>query len=630
MAHENIDSSMDCTMDRTPSIQADVVRTVSPYQPRKIMSLNDDGDRSAADDMTALTHDLSKSAEFSAAAVSATAAAAVAAVVALSATPVTPQKENAKPRSLCYNQIDRWGNSSSHSSSSGSSLEDDHSDSIATFDDNDDDGSFGDTGSKETSPPVKKGDVPPSLPRQSQLSPSSSASRASFGRRSSDLGPRSHRRNDFPPGFGGDNVPMKPKRRGSEGSNVCSPKTTRTKMSKEKICDINLAEGDGSFDTSTNRSQSGPPAGLHAQDNDRWSTHKRCSRRPSDSTPFSNSTGTRSSSSNSSGLLTPTEIEAYVMARMPPNLKEKLDTQSWNEIFTAAADSFVQSHSQHRMAPHKQQVRSTMLTKEAARIVSRDDDGTDDEESLYSNASDFSDITTPTVFHSPKKKSKPSAVSRTTPTPTPAPESANEDSGPSRSWHEGLSKSIAPRLPIREYSVRERLDDRSSSLPGGISGFDIDIDIDEDVPTPKQSVVFGTVIVREYERILDMNPGTSCGPSVGIGWEYVQLDPVGVMARDNDSRRYRRSASELVLSREEREDILLDLGYSSRDIAHSVRHILKRRNQRKQTIHNLSKQNLEEMVERSSRKVRKVLFGFKSSKPSRTYSASGTSRAMAR
>lgn len=74
------------------------------------------------------------------------------------------------------------------------------------------------------------------------------------------------------------------------------------------------------------------------------------------------------------------------------------------------------------------------------------------------------------------------------------------------------------------------------------------------------------------------------------------------------SKPYKKSASHLVLSREEREAILLNWGASFHDIIESVRGNLKIKNQRRQTVTNLGKiERIEEAFESATRKLKSAL-----------------------
>jgi hypothetical protein len=126
--------------------------------------------------------------------------------------------------------------------------------------------------------------------------------------------------------------------------------------------------------------------------------------------------------------------------------------------------------------------------------------------------------------------------------------------------------------------------------------------------TPKRkakSVSFSTVSVREYQRILGDNPSCSCGPSIGIGWKFDSEDSFSVNQWE-DWRQEERDATLLVLCREEREELLLELGYNQKVIAQAVRDIIKIKNKRRQTIHNLEAMAVEEMMESATKKLKSV------------------------
>lgn len=114
-------------------------------------------------------------------------------------------------------------------------------------------------------------------------------------------------------------------------------------------------------------------------------------------------------------------------------------------------------------------------------------------------------------------------------------------------------------------------------------------------PKQSKSVSFGHVSLRFYPRALSDNPSVQSGPAIGIGWEYftpsATEQPFAVddfeSHRAGMGPRTRTVSSQLVLSRHEREMILVDAGYRQKEIAEAVRTILKAKNQRKQTVTSL-------------------------------------------
>ena len=168
---------------------------------------------------------------------------------------------------------------------------------------------------------------------------------------------------------------------------------------------------------------------------------------------------------------------------------------------------------------------------------------------------------------------------------------------PSRSWY-GVTGESLPHLPTRLDSLRRLSLSAQGPQPSG------ETFARHSKRTIPRSVSFDSVEIRCYERILDINPCTSSGPSVGLGWKYVQIPPKKV---DEVVPKPCTSASSMVLSRDVREAIVRDLGYSQREIASAIRISLKAKNQRRQTVNNLHAQRMEEMVEKSSRKVKRLL-----------------------
>lgn len=125
----------------------------------------------------------------------------------------------------------------------------------------------------------------------------------------------------------------------------------------------------------------------------------------------------------------------------------------------------------------------------------------------------------------------------------------------------------------------------------------------------KRSVSFCEVQVREYERILEFNPSVTSGPAVGIGWNYFPDEGHFSLENFEESREFSRcnSVDELALPRDAREHLLRSWGFTQREIATSVRSILRSKNQRKQTVQNLHAANMEEFMEKATRKMKHVL-----------------------
>jgi len=132
------------------------------------------------------------------------------------------------------------------------------------------------------------------------------------------------------------------------------------------------------------------------------------------------------------------------------------------------------------------------------------------------------------------------------------------------------------------------------------------------------SVSFTDVHVRVYERILSDNPACTSGPSIGIGWGYAPQDVRTVDDWEMERGRLRRP-TELMLDRRQRKKLVKSLGYSDKDIAAAVRDLNKSRYQRRQTVNNLGALKMEEALEKTKRKVKKILFLQRNSKLNTDY-----------
>jgi len=81
------------------------------------------------------------------------------------------------------------------------------------------------------------------------------------------------------------------------------------------------------------------------------------------------------------------------------------------------------------------------------------------------------------------------------------------------------------------------------------------------------NVRFSTIQIREYPITIGLNPSTEFGPALELGWEYSQTEDVSVDCFEEErSIVPRRGEEDLVLSSYEREERLLALGYSMRQI----------------------------------------------------------------
>lgn len=316
----------------------------------------------------------------------------------------------------------------------------------------------------------------------------------------------------------------------------------------------------------------------------------------------SHSNSTRSSSGTSgTPSLSGDQIQSYVMSRIPKFVQEHLAEEEWKRVFSAAAEAAGMN--------------TTISTCWKAPMSPETELGVHEEKqsgSQYSDEHDFdaddastvvSALTSPSMigqeesdrdFRCSTKKATRKMV-----------EVVKDTSPlPSRSWHEGSStNNSAPRIPARfDFAPSSRrMSAPTSPTPKVFREQQRRNTLDS--MKPPKNVTFSVVRVRYYERILEVNPCTSSGPSVGIGWHYKQMKPIDLtLIQEKET-----NARHLLLSRHEREKMLFHLGYKSLDIARAVRETLKLKNQRAQTYNNIKHERVEYLIEKSKRKVGKLL-----------------------
>jgi hypothetical protein len=179
------------------------------------------------------------------------------------------------------------------------------------------------------------------------------------------------------------------------------------------------------------------------------------------------------------------------------------------------------------------------------------------------------------------------------------------------------SKSIT--LPCRaNRSVSTGTRSVSSSLVGSLKRVEQE---NHDV-RKLRSVSFHEVRVRQYERILCDFPASKNGPSIGLGWTYIQTRSKSVdHYEDNDRRRNQCRRKDFMLSRRARETLIREWGYSDRQIASVVRDLNRIRFQRRQTVNNLGvvSSKMEEIVETAKRRVKRCILRSKRGSALSTY-----------
>jgi len=170
-------------------------------------------------------------------------------------------------------------------------------------------------------------------------------------------------------------------------------------------------------------------------------------------------------------------------------------------------------------------------------------------------------------------------------------------------------------LRRRRDKLAENYRQQSNRSPEGSSSNEGDrapmTSIQEKQNDSKQGVLFSLVEIREYPRILGDNPSCRSGPPISLGWDYDKAAVVKVSVQEFDEIAKKKAKKHLILSRSEREGILLDVGYSRSQIAQNVRQMIKIKNQRRQTINNLYVARFEETLENVIRKIKKFNLYFR-------------------
>lgn len=126
--------------------------------------------------------------------------------------------------------------------------------------------------------------------------------------------------------------------------------------------------------------------------------------------------------------------------------------------------------------------------------------------------------------------------------------------------------------------------------------------------TPK-SVYWKEVEIRQYERTVGDNPSCSSGPPLSIGWHFDAKHTTMSIDGYETLRPPRKSQFEMVMPREERQEILMDEWKVSQAlIATAIRTNIKAKNQRRRTVNNLGKMTkLEEVMESAQRKMKRAV-----------------------
>jgi hypothetical protein len=303
------------------------------------------------------------------------------------------------------------------------------------------------------------------------------------------------------------------------------------------------------------------------------------------------------------------EIKHMVMESLPSEVRNMVPPDTWDRIFNEASEDDIISLQRTTTEEEISDLVSyvSAYVKREARVVGR-----------TRGDSDVSEMTHPNVEQPGRPVSRMDAVALIVPTlgviaqGNGYGEDEPMDVVVERRESRHTTIDFATGQPTQSLSM-----DRLPSPKGKSSTFiPPNTQLAKSAPSPppvmaagsERQVGFSCIEIRYYEQVMGDNPAVTSGPPVGLGWKYRSMkNDVTVDAWERRQSPNRRYLTGLVITRHERTHLLYDLGYSQREIALGVRDVLRIKSKRKQTYNNLRFQNMEEMMESSSRRFKSVL-----------------------
>ncbi|KAG7360218.1 hypothetical protein IV203_035317 [Nitzschia inconspicua] len=302
------------------------------------------------------------------------------------------------------------------------------------------------------------------------------------------------------------------------------------------------------------------------------------SSQPSQPVSYPSETNSQSSTMVGSDGLSVREIEAFVVANIPQHVRDQIPQEAWGRIFgRTESQGTIESKFDY----------DQMITREE---LHEPEDDSDD------NITSVSDITDPTQLH---LESSSSFLSPDSPGNRRETRWESDDSPLELTPTGWCSDSHSEtENPAAIEVSRNRV-----TFAGEVQSV---VKTERTIKEDASKVSFNNVQVRYYERILEINPAVTSGAAIGIGWRYKRGGSLSIDEWEHRRGQLRRP-NELLLPKNVRESMLKDLGYSQQDIAAAIRHILKSKNRRKQTVDNLGAEPMEEVVESARRRVMSIL-----------------------
>jgi len=295
--------------------------------------------------------------------------------------------------------------------------------------------------------------------------------------------------------------------------------------------------------------------------------------------------------SNNSGSdkLSIAEIKKYVMENISDEVRDKIPEEAWGQLFKEAERAEDEERSTPTTRSPSNSFNQTMNPYLSRRgppeELSHSDGVTLDIE--MDNSSAVSEITTHTAAvrrEDSLREREPSLRTRESGQRSLPIEDSFSVSSPVKKRGTGYPTAFVPPRPVHMLAPLVEAPTRPTDL----------------------HVRFSTVSVRYFKRILDLNPSVTSGPAIGIGWSFRTGMPMSVDQWEFD-RAALRGPAELVIPRHEREDMLLQLGYTQQEIAQAVRTIRKCKNMRRTTVENLNAQMMEEKMENAANMMKSLL-----------------------
>jgi len=183
----------------------------------------------------------------------------------------------------------------------------------------------------------------------------------------------------------------------------------------------------------------------------------------------------------------------------------------------------------------------------------------------------------------------------------------------------GISKDIAAMILelVAEEDEKEDAHDMDSSSLDNSSSDNDDTKYDKSRSTTtttsrrKSNISFTKVIIKEYPYTLGDNPGGGQGVPLTIEWEPMTTEVIDFDEYELLREQDRRVLHQLKIPKKDRVDILINAGYTQKQITKAINYVQNLRIQRlqtKQTLYNMVK---DERNEKVKKKVKNFFTGYK-------------------